>query len=1348
MAQAVRLTWSLSADDGTDVDHYSIKRGTSSPPTAEVGTVAAGVGLYDDTTVVEGTTYYYAVTAIDAAGNESPTSNEVSVAVPATVPPIAGTASLTAPSATVSAEEAVAGGGTYSDAVLADSPLLYWQLNEASGASAADSANANDGTYAGVSYGLTGPFAGTDAVEVDGTTSSYIKRDALGLGTDFVIEFWYKLSVQPSVHGTTTSLLSLGSPTAGNFYRVSVTNAGVVRMYSPLSNGSYYITSATKDDTDWHHVAVGIRATGGIYFAVDGVEYTDPDEVTGTDPSGWPLYIGAVYYSGAVQSGTGQAVRFSDVSVYDTFLAASEMIDHYAVATGSSNVDPVADFSYDQDQLTLNFTDESIDSDGTLTNWSWDFGDGNTSTAQNPTYAYASAGTYTVSLTVTDDGGAQHTVNKTVKPYTLGTVGAPTQLVEGAFPRLYWDGVQFKPFNSFDVAGNQLWIGSGATAGVSEEIGSRYLALTPASDRNSVVEEYWRDDNTLAPLPANGTSAPTSPLVNQHTGTKIVSSNDLTIFLIDDNMNAGSGPYVSHWLDHKSGSEGFGVVNYNDVPWETGNKNNAGAITESGSMAVIQRGASWPSLIVSQDRGRNFYDADTQGVSGQNNLSPTYAAIGERVWCYWTIGSNSHPLFGYVEEVAGTPTVFVLANNYSDLFPSGETPTGRELLPSPDGGLLISTASNGLWYYDPVGGGLATQVENVGGARYFDRVSDTEHVTYRLSLSGDIHELTGMTYSGGTATPTWTLIRNIAFPSNTWASGTAPAATAGADGSLYLHNGAEEYDFDDGTGVTTVVTSMFGYYRAGHALPDAAGEAVATGTASLTAPNATFTSTGTLPIGASSSLSAASGTVSAAGSLAITGVSALAAPQGTLSAFVEQAIRGVITITGPSANLSASGEILTTGESSVQTSTATFSAQGVVNLSATSDTTAPSASVSGQASVLVEGVSSLSAPRATFSAVGTATPDVFASLQAASATFSAEGNVPVSSDAVSLVASPVTLSAEGVLPLDGVADLSGSTATLSSSAKVRITGATSLNTPAAKLQASVDQITGGELTLTAPSPALSASGVSLLSGNAEVSARSATVDGAATVRIVGTSDLTADVSQLSASGELTVTGASDVTAVSAAVSATAKSRTLGTTAVTSSAVTFSASGAVTTNGAASIGAPSAQSSAQGDVLLSATFSKETRPSYFSASGTVANTATASVTAASALFNATAGAVAVGTANLTGSSQTFSATGRTVISGASVLLGRSAQTTFDGRTVVSGQQSTQGNVALFGATGTLLLSGEFSIDAAGPAIFGTAYSYRPNVPVMLLTRQTNVALSAVTNDQLLRTRSIHVNLTID
>lgn len=82
---------------------------------------------------------------------------------------------------------------------------------------------------------------------------------------------------------------------------------------------------------------------------------------------------------------------------------------------GGGNVAPVANFSFSANKLTVNFTDASSDSDGTIATRSWNFGDGSGSSATSPSHTYAVTGTYAVTLTVTDDDGASATTSKTVR---------------------------------------------------------------------------------------------------------------------------------------------------------------------------------------------------------------------------------------------------------------------------------------------------------------------------------------------------------------------------------------------------------------------------------------------------------------------------------------------------------------------------------------------------------------------------------------------------------------------------------------------------------------------------------------------------------------------------------------------------------------------------------------------------------------------------------------------------------------------------------------------------------------------------------------------------------------------
>lgn len=68
----------------------------------------------------------------------------------------------------------------------------------------------------------------------------------------------------------------------------------------------------------------------------------------------------------------------------------------------------------------------SVPGDGGITAYKWSFGDGGTASGPTPTHSYGTAGTFTVTLTVADDGGLEYSTSRQV------TVAVPEQPPSGS----------------------------------------------------------------------------------------------------------------------------------------------------------------------------------------------------------------------------------------------------------------------------------------------------------------------------------------------------------------------------------------------------------------------------------------------------------------------------------------------------------------------------------------------------------------------------------------------------------------------------------------------------------------------------------------------------------------------------------------------------------------------------------------------------------------------------------------------------------------------------------------------------------------------------------------------------
>jgi len=222
----VTLSWA-SAPTATS---YNVKRSTvSGGPYITLKSLTAT--NYTDTTSLNGSTYYYVVSAVNASG-ESANSTEISV-------------------------KPSPGPG-------------YWTFDETSGSSATDVWNNRTATLGSTATFAAGNF--NNALKLDGTANSYATLPANVVSTlnDFTISAWIKLNsvstwARAFDFGTGTTKYMFLSPKSGsNYLRYTITTNG--------TGGEQQINSTTTIGTGvWTHVAVTLSGNVGIMY-VDGVE--------------------------------------------------------------------------------------------------------------------------------------------------------------------------------------------------------------------------------------------------------------------------------------------------------------------------------------------------------------------------------------------------------------------------------------------------------------------------------------------------------------------------------------------------------------------------------------------------------------------------------------------------------------------------------------------------------------------------------------------------------------------------------------------------------------------------------------------------------------------------------------------------------------------------------------------------------------------------------------------------------------------------------------------------------------------------------------------------------------------
>jgi hypothetical protein len=221
----------------------------------------------------------------------------------------------------------------YSDAVLADTPVSYWRLDETSGTTAADSKGSSPGTYTnGPTLGQAGALPDTinnKAAAFDGVNDNVNVPYAAALNTaQFTLEFWAK-----PTGGAGTWRTPVNSwwerpqgvaPYKG--YGIWAVNADTWDALAAYSSSYVEIVGPRIVLNAWVHLVETFDGTT-LRLYVNGVQAAS-GAVTGyTANTGAPLLIGGSDYgSGLTEPFPGVV---DDVAVYNSALTAAKIRTHY-----------------------------------------------------------------------------------------------------------------------------------------------------------------------------------------------------------------------------------------------------------------------------------------------------------------------------------------------------------------------------------------------------------------------------------------------------------------------------------------------------------------------------------------------------------------------------------------------------------------------------------------------------------------------------------------------------------------------------------------------------------------------------------------------------------------------------------------------------------------------------------------------------------------------------------------------------------------------------------------------------------------------------------------------------------
>lgn len=528
---------------------------------------------------------------------------------------------------------------SYSATIAANSPVAYWRLDDASGAtSAADSSGHNSAaTYNGsAGFGQAGALAGDadTAVGFDGLSTYLEAPDILNPNTSLSLEAWVKTTAtsgviidQPYALGTTQSyaLELSGGKAEAEVYAHPFGN--------PSANFAYTVTGTSAvDDGLWHHLVMTF-GSGTLDVYVDGSLQASTSTNLFVQDSTLSLEIGRFdsagnqYFAGSMD----------EVAIYGSTLSAGQVSADYHAGVDASGVAPCSNISGANDSTyTVASGDvghkilvqvSAMNPDGTagpVSSASEVIGGAIPVSLSAPTVS----GTPAVGQTLTADPGAWSN-NPTGYSYQWQRCQAYAGVVLADHPAGYWRLNEGSGTTANDSSGNAI----NGTYGSSVTLGA---AGNPASC-----------DPSISAASFNGTSG--------YMDTPSNSKFDLSQFSIEAWFKGtGSNPSGAQFIIDRASPENYGLYVTTTGHAQFRAYNSAGTAIFNFATTSVITGGGWYHLVATYDgTTANIY---VNGVlDASKTASGTPDAAGGGVWVGRYAASGADYLAGTVSDVAVYP---------------------------------------------------------------------------------------------------------------------------------------------------------------------------------------------------------------------------------------------------------------------------------------------------------------------------------------------------------------------------------------------------------------------------------------------------------------------------------------------------------------------------------------------------------------------------------------------------------------------------------------------------------------------------------------------------------------------